>query len=86
MKLTGKTLEAFEVFALEYFRKTREDYNKFTDAQVLGKFNRMSEIFQNSLIVEFLDAQKIFINIKSKFGSKKQRMRFSYSLISFNVG
>ncbi len=71
MKLTGKTKEGFY---------------KWMDTQPVDELLTCFDVSLNALIVEFFDAQKIFINIKSKFGNNKQRERFSYNLFNFNSG
>lgn len=40
----------------------------------------------NSLIIEWFDSVNIYINIKSKFGQKKQCERFSFMVESYNSG
>jgi len=64
MKLTGECREDFEIFVLKYFRQERKDYDKFTDNTVLGKFSRMTDIFQNALIIEFFDSVGIYVSIE----------------------
>lgn len=74
MKLTGKCKEAFLVWLFENHEIGLEGFE-------LGK-----SVVQNALIIEFFDSVKIFINIKSKFGQRKQRERFSYSVVGYNSG
>ncbi len=76
MKLTNKCKEDF----YQWYK------NRLSVMSYSELLNINDETVYNALIVEFFDAQKIFINIKSKFGNRKERERFSYSLFSFSSG
>ena len=77
MTLTAKAKEDF----LEVFGVDEED-----KSIALQYFQTKTEVERNALIIEWLDSLKIFINIKSKFGQRKQCERFSYTLRHFNSG
>ena len=46
----------------------------------------MPEICQNALIIEYLDSVGVYVNIKSKFGQRKQCERFSFIVKRYNSG
>jgi len=85
MILNGKAKEDF----LEYYWENRIKPLSMSicKKQDLGEFfETIMDIMQNALIIEWLDSVKIFINIKSKFGQKKQCERFSFNVRNYNSG
>lgn len=72
MKLTDKTLENFEGFL--YQKYYLEGHN------IILWFLKQYKTFQINAIVDFFDSVNIYINIKSKFGQRKQCERFSFSV------
>jgi len=61
--------------------KTKEDFLK----QFCGEVP-VNEIELYAYIIEWLDSKKLFINIKSKFGQRKQCERFSFLIRNYNSG
>jgi hypothetical protein len=57
MKLTGKAKEYFEKWLINFFREKRPDYRfNFTDESILRKHYRKTDVEQNALIIEWLNA------------------------------
>ena len=50
------------------------------------EFIKLPECCQNALIIEYLDSVGIYVNIKSKFGQRKQCERFSFIVKRYNSG
>ena len=74
MTLTGKSREQFlNIFGVDKLVALQQFYNK-------------TDVEQNALIVDFFDSKGIYINIKSKFGQRKQCERFAYHVRHFNSG
>lgn len=70
MVLSGKCKEAFGD-QCEY------DYQDFM---------KLSETLQNALIIDFFDSVGIYVEIKNKFGQRKQCQRFSFIVKNYNSG
>lgn len=75
MKLTGKCAEAFK----SYLKETKGDVM----AHVIYEFE---DLYQNALIIEFFDSVGIYVEIKNKFGQRKQCQRFSFVVKNYNSG
>lgn len=75
MILTGKCREYFEIF-IECQTQIISMYS----------FRGMPESCKNALIIEFFDSSEIYIEIKNKFGQRKQRQRFSFVVKRNNSG
>lgn len=52
----------------------------------MSNFNELSETLQNALIIDFFDGVGIYIEIKNKFGQRKQCQRFSFIVKNYNSG
>ena len=61
--------------------KTKEDFLK----QFCGVVP-INEIELYAHIIDWLDSQKFFINVKSKFGQRKQCERFCFTVRNYNSG
>ena len=77
MILTGKCKEAFEKRFLEKEKKF-DFYNKNNKL--------LNDAIQNALIIDFFDSVGIYIEIKNKFGQRKQYQRFSFIVKNYNSG
>lgn len=76
-KLTGKAYTDFLNFS-DPDEEDRDIARQYFEIKTVAE--------QNGLIVEWLDAVNIYINIKSKFGQRNQCERFSYTVRQFNSG
>lgn len=75
MILTGKTLDNFLEWVYKEYDYKLYDLEKLFPSHLLYY-----------LIIEWFDSVGIFINIKSKFGQRKQCERFSFNVENYNSG
>ena len=75
------SLRLFILLKMILKKKTKEDFLK----QFCGVVP-VNEIELYAHIIDWLDSKKFFINIKSKFGQRKQCERFSFLIRNYNPG
>lgn len=79
--LTDKCLADFENWLLtDYTPSTRPDYKTFTDGQILGKFKRMGETLQYTIIQEFFDSVGIYIGVITEPSNGGEICYFNYKV------
>jgi hypothetical protein len=64
--LTGKAKELFDVFYLKQLREQRSDYNKFSDEQLLRKFERKPLNEKWGVIEDFAESIGYVMNAYKK--------------------
>jgi len=95
MKLTGKLKEGFLVWVMSQSNYTDNSNHLIrSENSERGEFlwygNETDLLkedkFLNALIIEYLDSAGVYVNIKSKFGQRKQCERFSFIVKRYNSG
>lgn len=61
--LTGKAKELFDVFYIKQLREQRSDYNKFSDEQLLRKFDRKPLNEKWGVIEDFAESIGYVMNV-----------------------
>lgn len=61
MILTGKAKEDIDVWLIGYYIENREDYNIFSNGDILRKHYRKTSVEKNALTIEWLDSVGIYI-------------------------
>lgn len=75
MDLTGKAKAHFEKYIEE-----------LEVAPYVVMLDNIPKCYLNALILDWLDSVNIFVDIKSKFGQRKQCRRFSFCVKDTNSG
>lgn len=64
--------------------KCKEDFDNWLKREMYYLGNeQLSDLFWMALIIEFFDYNKIYINIKSKYGHRRKKQLFMFNLHNY---